>query len=86
MDNQKVNAEMKNYQKIPQILSFVDEEGTDKMQEQIQTNYKQVKLDIVKLIKNELERIENDSNLTHLMRRKEIKREVWINFQYLSTH
>ena len=65
MDNQKVNTEMKNYQKIPQILSFLDEEGTDKMQEQIQTNYKQVKLDIVKLIKNELEHIENDSNLDH---------------------
>ena len=65
MDNQKVNTEMKNYQKIPQILSFLDEEGTDKMQEQIQTNYKQVKLDIVKLIKNELEHIENDSNLAH---------------------
>ena len=65
MDNQKVNTEMKNHQKIPQILSFLDEEGTDKMQEQIQTNYKQVKLDIVKLIKNELEHIENDSNLAH---------------------
>ena len=65
MDNQKVNTEMKNYQKIPQILSFLDEEGTDKMKEQIQTNYKQVKLDIVKLIKNELEHIENDSNLAH---------------------
>ena len=65
MDNQKVNTEMKNYLKIPQILSFLDEEGTDKMQEQIQTNYKQVKLDIVKLIKNELEHIENDSNLAH---------------------
>ena len=43
----------------------LDEEGTDKIQEQIQTNYKQVKLDIVKLIKNELEHIENDSNLPH---------------------
>ena len=65
MDNQKVNTEMKKYQIIPQILAFLDEEGTDKMQEQIQTNYKQVKLDIVKLIKNELEHIENDSNLAH---------------------
>ena len=65
MDNQKVNTEMKNYQKIPHILSFLDEEGPAKMQEQRQTKYKQVKLDIVKLIKNELEHIENDSNLAH---------------------
>ena len=71
VDNQKVSAEMKNYQKIPQILSFVDEDGTDKMQEQIQANYKQVKLDIVELIKNELERIENDPNLAHLVRKEE---------------
>lgn len=71
VDNQKVSAEMKNYQKIPQILSFVDEDGTDKMQEQIQANYKQVKLDIVELIKNELERIENDPDLAHLIRKEE---------------
>ncbi|MFJ1492212.1 TraM recognition domain-containing protein, partial [Capnocytophaga canis] len=71
VDNQKVSAEMKNYQKIPQILSFVDENGTDKMQEQIQANYKQVKLDIVELIKNELERIENDPDLAHLVRKEE---------------
>ncbi len=71
VDNQKVSAEMKNYQKIPQILSFVDEDGTDKMQEQIQTNYKQVKLDIVELIKNEISRIENDPELAHLVRKEE---------------
>ena len=71
VDNQKVSAEMKNYQKIPQILSFVDEDGTDKMQEQIQANYKQVKLDIVELIKNELERIDNDPDLAHLVRKEE---------------
>ncbi|ATA90332.1 conjugal transfer protein TraG [Capnocytophaga stomatis] len=71
VDNQKVSAEMKNYQKIPQILSFVDEDGMDKMQEQIQANYKQVKLDIVELIKNELERIENDPDLAHLVRKEE---------------
>ncbi|MFJ1492365.1 TraM recognition domain-containing protein, partial [Capnocytophaga canis] len=71
VDNQKVSAEMKNYQKIPQILSFVDEDETDKMQEQIQANYKQVKLDIVELIKNELERIENDPDLAHLIRKEE---------------
>ncbi|MDO4229885.1 MAG: conjugal transfer protein MobC [Capnocytophaga sp.] len=68
VDNQKVSTEMKKYQKIPQILSFVDENGMDKMQEQIQANYKQVKLDIVELIKNELERIENDPKLAHLVR------------------
>lgn len=31
VDNEKVAAETKVYQKIPQILSFLDEQGEDKM-------------------------------------------------------
>ncbi|GIM52335.1 hypothetical protein CAPN004_13650 [Capnocytophaga cynodegmi] len=56
---------MKNYQKIPQV----DEERTNKRQEQIQSNYKPI-IDIVELIKNELKHIESDPDLTHLIRGK----------------
>ncbi|MFK8298458.1 hypothetical protein ACI76O_07065 [Capnocytophaga cynodegmi] len=56
---------MKNYQKIPQV----DEERTNKRQEQIQSNYKPI-IDIVELIKNELKHIENDPDLAHLIRGK----------------
>src|SRR5690606_22572453 len=35
VDNEKVAAEIKAYQKIPQILSFADEQGEDKMKQEI---------------------------------------------------
>jgi hypothetical protein len=67
VDNEKVAAETKVYQEIPQILSFVDEHGDDKMKQEIETNYKQIKQDIVQVIKKELERIKNDPDLQHLV-------------------
>ena len=71
VDNEKVAAETKTYQKIPQILSFEDENREDQMQQQIQANYKQVKIDIIQLITDELTRIENDPELAHLIRKEE---------------
>jgi len=68
VDNEKVAEETKAYQKIPQILSFV-ENGEDKMSEEIELNYRQVKADIVQLIEFELNRIGNDPNLQHLVKR-----------------
>jgi hypothetical protein len=67
VDNEKVAVETKAYQKIPQILSFVDEQGEDKMKQEIESNYKQIKLDILNVVKNEMERIKNDPNLQHLV-------------------
>ncbi|TCV08172.1 type IV secretory pathway TraG/TraD family ATPase VirD4 [Sphingobacterium alimentarium] len=70
VDNEKVASETKAYQKIPQILSFVDEQGEDKMKQQIESNYRQIKQDIVQIIETELERIKNDPNLQHLMQQE----------------
>ncbi len=67
VDNEKVASETKAYQKIPQILSFVDEQGEDKMKQQIESNYRQIKQDIVQIIEMELERIKNDPDLQHLV-------------------
>lgn len=70
VDNEKVSAETKTYQKLPQILSFVNEQGEDKMKQQIESNYRQIKQDIVQIIEMELERINNDPNLQHLVQQK----------------
>jgi len=67
VDNQKVAYETKGYQKIPEILSFIDEDGKDNMKQAIEENYRQIKLDIVLVIKTEVERIKNDPNLKHLV-------------------
>ncbi|EKF54059.1 hypothetical protein I215_14361 [Galbibacter marinus] len=67
VDNEKVASETKTYQKIPQILSFVDEQGEDRMKEQIESNYRLIKSDILHIVENEIERIKNDPNLQHLV-------------------
>ncbi|SEH63258.1 TraM recognition site of TraD and TraG [Paenimyroides aquimaris] len=67
VDNEKVAAEIKAYQKIPQILSFADEQGEDKMKQEIESNYKRIKSDIMNIVVSEMERIKNDPNLQHLV-------------------
>ncbi len=63
VDNEKVATETKSYQKIPQILSFVDKSGEDAVEQEIEANYKQIKLDILQMVESEMERMKNDPNL-----------------------
>jgi hypothetical protein len=70
VDNAKVAAETKAYKKIPEIVDFRDENGIDRMQEQIDANYSQIKSDVKQIVADELARIENDPELQHL-RKKE---------------
>ncbi len=70
VDNEKVTAETKAYQKIPQILSFIDKSGADNMKQEIESNYKQIKSDIVNIVESEMERIKNDPDLQHLLSNK----------------
>jgi hypothetical protein len=65
-----VAAETKACQKIPQILSFADEQGEDNMKQQIEGNYRKIKSDILHIVETEMERIENDPNLQHLVQKK----------------
>ncbi|MBT2623600.1 conjugal transfer protein MobC [Chryseobacterium sp. ISL-6] len=67
VDSEKVTAETKNYQKIPEIMSFKNEMGEDMMTQEIQGNYMQVKNDIVQIIETEMERIKNDPDLRYLL-------------------
>lgn len=67
VDNDTVQRETAAYQPIPEISSFLDENGNDTMEQQIQANYRQIKQDIVELVERELIRIENDPKLKHLL-------------------
>lgn len=67
IDNEKVAEENKNYQKIPEIRSFVDQSGIDQMEEEIDLNYRQIKADVLRIITDELERINEDPTLDHLV-------------------
>jgi hypothetical protein len=74
VDNAKVTAETKAYQKIPKIISFVNEQGVDRMKQEIEGNYRRIKQDILLIIKAELERIKNDPDLQHLVQKDNSKK------------
>ncbi len=67
VDTDRVASETKAYQQLPQILSFVNENGEDQMKQEIEANYRQIKQDIVHVIALESERIKNDPDLQHLV-------------------
>ncbi len=68
VDNEKVKRETANYKKLPQIIDFRDEDGNDRMQEEIQANYNRVKQEVQQIVTDEMERIKNDPDLQHLIR------------------
>jgi hypothetical protein len=53
IDNAKVARETKVCKPIPVITPFLDENGNDIMQEQIQRNYNQIKRDVLQIIAEE---------------------------------
>ncbi len=57
VDNERVATETKAYQSIPIITNFVDEDGVDRMEEEINANYTQIKLDVQGIVEEELERL-----------------------------
>lgn len=71
VDNAKVAAETKAYQSIPVITDFADENGVDKMKEQIQLNYNRIKEETKQIVADELQRIKDDPQLAHLLQQQE---------------
>lgn len=71
VDNERVAAETKAYRKIPVITNFVDENGVDRMKEQIKENYDRIKAEAKQIVADELERIKNDPDLCHLLPKEE---------------
>lgn len=68
VDNEKVKRETANYVKLPQIIDFTDENGNDRMQEEIQANYDRIRLEVRQIVEDEMTRIKNDPNLQHLIK------------------
>ncbi|EKN16742.1 hypothetical protein HMPREF1076_01876 [Parabacteroides goldsteinii CL02T12C30] len=71
VDNEKVKREIAQYKKLPQIIDFRDEDGNDRMQEEIQANYNRVKQEVQQIVTDEMERIKNDPELQHLIKTEE---------------
>jgi hypothetical protein len=70
VDNEAVARETKAYKKIPVIAEFTDNEGNDVMQQVIEHNYNQIKADVKQIVVAELNRIAEDPDLQHLIRKE----------------
>ena len=70
VENEKVAAETKAYKPIPIITDFTDENGKDCMRDMIHSNYNRIKEEVKQIVKDELARIANDENLSHLLQKK----------------
>ncbi len=70
VDAEKVKREEKAYKPIPVITDFTDEDGNDRMKEMIQENYNRIKADVKQIVADELQRIQNDPALAHLLQQK----------------
>lgn len=77
VDVEKVQQETQNYVPIPEITNFRDQTtGEDKLQEQINFNYKRIKVETSEIVQKEIQRIKNDPKLQHLIKdKKEEKKE-----------
>jgi hypothetical protein len=69
VDNAKVAAETKVYKVIPEIATFVDNEGNDNMKLEIDKNYYRIKQEVAQIIVDEMERIRNNPELSHLVKK-----------------
>jgi len=69
IDNEKVAKETKTYQEIPVITNFIDQFGNNQMRDQIEDNYHRIKEETALIVADELERIKNDPELAHLVRK-----------------
>ena len=67
VDSAAVAAETNAYRPIPVINEFRDADGSDIMQQQIQRNYDKIKADVIDIVEEELQRIEADPKLRHLL-------------------
>ena len=68
VDSAKVSDEMKQYQSIPTIAEFTNEDVSDGLQESIEAYYRQVKQEVLFLVDSEISRIKSDSSLSHLIK------------------
>ncbi|GET24433.1 conjugal transfer protein MobC [Prolixibacter sp. NT017] len=68
VDNEGVKREIARYKPIPAIVDFTDKHGQDILEREIHDNYKQVKNDVISIVESEMQRIQNDPGLAHLVK------------------
>ena len=68
VDSAKISTEMRDYQSIPVIADFQNEDGSDNLKNTIEANYKRIKQEVLSLVDKETNRIKNDPILSNLIK------------------
>jgi hypothetical protein len=71
VDLERIKADERRYAKLPIITSFVDDTGVDRLDEMINKNFTQIKRDVSNIVNDEMNRIANDPNLSHLIKKQQ---------------
>jgi hypothetical protein len=69
VDHAEVKREERQYVDLPEITSFV-QGGADRKDDIIEANFRQIKADVASIVKNELNRIQGDPALQHLLQQQ----------------
>ncbi|MDL2243497.1 YWFCY domain-containing protein [Bacteroidales bacterium OttesenSCG-928-J19] len=69
VDNAKVAAETKAYQKIPEFTSFITEDGENVMQQEIERNYYRIKEEAQQIVDLELTKLKDDPKFKDLIKK-----------------
>ncbi|MDR2913360.1 MAG: YWFCY domain-containing protein [Tannerella sp.] len=67
VDNEKVAIETKAYKQIPIITNFSDEQGNNRMSEQIEANYYRIKQETQQIVDNEKAKLKDDPKYAKLI-------------------
>ena len=70
VDEEKVRREEQAYKPIPVITDFTDADSNDRMKEMIQENYNRIRAEVRQIVADELQRIQSDPELQHLLQNK----------------
>ena len=68
VDNAKVAAETKAYQKIPEFTNFINEDGENMMQQEIERNYYRIKEETQQIVNLELAKLKDDPKFKDLIK------------------
>jgi len=70
VDNARVARETAAYRPIPVLTDFTNENGEDRMEQEIKANYDRVKTEVREIVERELQRIADDPELSKLLTTK----------------
>jgi YWFCY protein/Type IV secretory system Conjugative DNA transfer len=70
MDIDQIKREEKGYSEIPIITNFTDSNGINHTEKVIKENYFRIKYEIAQMVESEINRIQQDPNLSHLLKTK----------------